>query len=287
MKCKVKLYHLESSTKWSVKKEFGYDTKNAGWTKNKLPYERLLKYDTVTFRAQIEILSLFDLESNKVKMNDGQTVYSATKAFDDGSIGTSSSSPFRRKKKKKAQQKRSSSSASPGYNPYGGYGSHNYHHYFNDGYKRNSAMQQTPTEKKEEEENEEKDEEEDSQSYNDSEGSDGSTEEELQLKTMEEIREQVDFLSSEAKKLNKIVSTLKKKSKQNDKLIQSLKNDINALTNGNAKQQNMNQDTGDDGLLGDLFGAPTTELPQIKVTSDTLSTNNNTNGSEYGGWATF
>merc|ERR1712228_415218 len=69
MKCKLKLYHLESSTKWSVKKDFGYDNKNAGWTKNKLSYEKLMKFDTITFRAEIEILNLFDLKGTKSTIN--------------------------------------------------------------------------------------------------------------------------------------------------------------------------------------------------------------------------
>ena len=69
MKCKVKLFHVESDTKWSVKKDFGYDNKNAGWTKNKLSYEKLMKYDTITFRAEIEILQLFDLKGEKSIIN--------------------------------------------------------------------------------------------------------------------------------------------------------------------------------------------------------------------------
>eukprot|EP01084_Bolivina_argentea_P163937 285117_1 len=182
MKCKVKLYHVESGTKWSVKKDFSYDNKNAGWTKNKLSYEKLMKFDTITFRAEIEILNLFDLRGTKSIINTG-SIYKAKISYDDGSIYKRKSSKIKNKSRRSHTVTNTNKS-----NPYGGYGSHNFKLYFNDGYKKSieNEKQNQNTQNNNYNNKEEKHEsttsEEDSQDETDAET------DELELETMEDIQ---------------------------------------------------------------------------------------------------
>ena len=232
MKCKVRLFHVESDTKWTVKKEFGYDTKNAGWAKQKLLYSKLMKYDTITFRGEVEIISLLDVRGNKTMFNNGKRTFVAS--MDDGNMGRSSAT------KKTSFIGRANRSKTTGnvhqQGPYGGYGSHNYQDYFDDGYKemnrqREERMKQLKMEeerkrKEEEEDNEDDDddgdEEEMDSTANESEDSE-SSEEELKLVTFQDLRDQTAFLAKEWKKLNKIIQSLKQKSMSNDAKIQQLK----------------------------------------------------------------
>jgi len=319
MKCKVKLFHVESDTKWSVKKDFGYDNKNAGWTKNKLSYEKLMKYDTITFRAEIEILTLFDLKGDKSVINPQSSAnykYQAKKAYDDGSIAGKNSKFSIKNRGNRSATTTAKSSATKGGNPYGGYGSDNYHLYFNDGYKKYNAQKAAQQKQMQQQRSHES--KEDSESENDSEDENGQSSEneededsEIELETFPEMKDQVKFLQKEYKKLHKIVSNLKTKSKSNDKLIAKLQADINALKNGlslpstyvtpnnttssqsNTKSASSAASNGGGilDLFGDMGSAPTTtaQTTQPQKTkpqnNDTFTTNGDDGG--FGGWTTF
>ena len=317
MKCKVKLFHVESDTKWSIKKDFGYDNKNAGWTKNKLSYEKLMKYDTITFRAEIEILSLFDLRGNKSIINPTSSAnykYQAKRAYDDGSIGNETNGKNKHKKKKSGIMNRGNRSKTAtastyrgggGGNPYGGYGSHNYQHYFNDGYKKNQNYQQNPQQNEQKKESENDDDDDDDYDDEDEDGGQSSEDEEdedseLELETISEMEEQVKFLVKEYKKLNKIIQNLKQKHNGNQQLIAKLQSDIQALKGGIISSQapssydnqqskpsaNNNKNTNGNGgggglldLFGDLGSSPNQQ--QTQENNDTFATGNNDNGFSF------
>eukprot|EP01084_Bolivina_argentea_P019547 36324_1 len=215
MKCKVKLFHVESSSKWSTKKSFSYESKNAGWTKNKLSHVKLMRYESITFRAEIEILGLYDATGRKCalhSLSDTNYKYKAKAAYDDSVVGTNTNIGSQNVSKQKRAQ--------TAWNPYGGYGSHNYKQYLNDGYKK--QQQQKPPMTQNEQKHESSAEEEASDD-------DESSESEIELDTMEDLEEQVEFLAREYKKLIKILRSLKHKSKANRKQIQSLRKEIQML----------------------------------------------------------
>merc|ERR1712062_87571 len=113
--------------------------------------------------------------------------------------------------------------------------------YFNDGYKDYNKQREERQKEREKEERERKsqegsdddadgeEEEEDAESAED--GSESESEEELQLVTFQDLRNQANFLLKEWKKLNKIVQNLKQKSVANDTKIKQLTNDIAMLKN--------------------------------------------------------
>merc|ERR1711997_977797 len=102
-------------------------------------------------------------------------------------------------------------------------------------------------ERKEESEDDSEGSDDDSaENESDSESESESSDEELVLDTYQDMKDQVDFLVKEWKKLNKIVGSLKQKSLGNDVKIKQLRGDLKQLRSGTASIAATAVDANDD-----------------------------------------